>query len=83
MFSSLPIRPAFPPPPVFAESSECRTALESKLVKTPFFVPSKVTSRQRWDCFLFADNSFGICLSFNLVFRPEAVTCPSNPTNLT
>jgi hypothetical protein len=37
MFSSLPIRPAFAPPPVFAESSDCRTALESKLVKTPFY----------------------------------------------
>jgi hypothetical protein len=37
MFSSIPIRPAFAPPPVFAESSDCRTALESKLVKTPFF----------------------------------------------
>jgi plasmid stabilization system protein ParE len=36
MFPLLSIRPAFAPPPVFAESSDCRTALKSKLVKTPF-----------------------------------------------
>jgi hypothetical protein len=28
---------------------------QSELPKTPFFVHSKVTSRQRWDCFRFAD----------------------------
>jgi hypothetical protein len=35
MFSSLPIRPAFPRLPFFAESSDNRTDLESKLLKTP------------------------------------------------
>src|SRR5947207_3398014 len=32
----------------------------AKLPITPFFVHSKLTSRQRWDCFRFADNPSGM-----------------------